>query len=238
MSSVTQSSVGRCELSYWKHDEIEKFMKRQLPVISKKGRGCIIDMHSGDGKDTPHPQPDLFSGGSLKTTPTLSIYYAKKYNADVILCEKNKICRDGLISEYSNHAMIIANNHRLMTMYEQISKYPWILVLNDPNGYGKQSFAVMKSLSVMTPVSDFVIVFNEHSLARAMGLVKNNNENHSLAHVRGATRSAIDNEWMFNDNEWKTRLGKRKILSVGPKRLSNEMNAKILLISNFIPGMK
>jgi len=232
--------LGRSELSYWKHDEIEKFMNRQLPVIKKKGMGCIIDMNAGDGKETPHPQPDLFAGGSLKTTPTMAIHYARKHGSDVILCEKNKDRRLGLIKEYSSLATIIGNNKSLIdSMKDRIIQYQWLLVINDPNGYGDQSIDIMKHLANAVPVSDFIIVFNVHSLVRPMGLAKNpENANHSRHSVRASYRSGIDSQWMMDDNEWKSRLEKKKIMTVGPRRISAEMNAKIMLISNFIPGMK
>ena len=77
--------VGRCQKSFWKHEEIKKYLGRLLPVLSKRSRGLrglIIDMHAGDGEATPHQQPDMFAGGALITTPHLAITMAEKWHAE------------------------------------------------------------------------------------------------------------------------------------------------------------
>ncbi len=225
--------LGRCEHSYWKHDQIERMINRQIPVLAKRGTGCIIDMHSGDGMETPHPQPDFFAGGSLKTTPTLAISAGRKYGCDVILCEANKARRDGLINQFGSEAVIVKNNRDLLGMHESISRYPWLIVINDPNGHGKQNVDVMQSLSEMVPVSDFVVVVNCNSIKRCLGLT---DPNHPLQRVRAAYQSGVDNEWMLTPDQWRLRLGKKQFISVGPMHLSNNMEALILLVSNWIAG--
>ena len=54
--------LGRCEHSYWKHDLIEKFMRRQLPVLMKRGKGCIIDMLVMDKRHPIHSRIYLRAG--------------------------------------------------------------------------------------------------------------------------------------------------------------------------------
>lgn len=225
--------LGRCELSYWKHDHIERFMRRQLPVLMKKGPGCIVDMNAGDGMDTPHPQPDFFAGGSLKTTPTLVIAASRLYRVDAILCESNKHRREGLVSQFGHEAKIIGNHHHLLDESEKFSRYPWILVISDPNGHGDHGADVMRQLADRVPVSDFIVVVNVNSLKRCLGLT---NPDHPRISVRMAYQSGVNNQWMLDADQWKSQLNKRQVLSVGPERLSNNMEALIMLVSNFIPG--
>lgn len=225
--------LGRCERSFWKHGQIERFMRRQLPVLMKKGPGCIIDMNAGDGMDTPHPQPDFFAGGSLKTTPTLVISAARLYKVDAILCEANKHRRAGLVSQFGNEAKIIGNHHHLLDESERFARYPWLLVISDPNGHGEQGVDVMQQLSSIAPISDFIVVVNINSLNRCLGLT---NPDHPRSSVRMAYQSGVENKWMMDTSQWKSQLNKRQVLSVGPERLSNNMEAMIMLVSNFIPG--
>jgi hypothetical protein len=235
------SSLGRGENSYWKQDQIEKFLKRQLPILRKKGRGLIIDTHSGDSGETPHPQNGLFSCGSIKTTPFMAVNYARIYNADVILCEKNKECRSRLSALYEN-AEILSNNNLILDRISSIINYPWVVVISDPNGHGRNSgncFDVLQEISKQVKVSDFIIILNIQSLIRHVAVAKNiNNINHPMSHVRESAKMGLYYEWMLNDDEWKKRLSKRSIIYAGPEWLSGAMTAKVMLISNFIPGVK
>ena len=225
--------LGRCERSYWKHDCIERYLLRQVPILSKRGLGCIIDMHSGDGLDTPHPQPDFFAGGSVKTTPALAVSCARRYPSKVILCEKNKNFLSILIQQWGNEATILGNNKDLLTMAPILSNFPWIIVINDPNGYRHQEVEVMQFLSVTVPVSDFIVVVNHRALRGCLGL---KNPNHPLNSVRRSRESGVAHAWMANPNEWKVKLNKRHVLFTAPCYLSGGMTAQVLLVSNFIPG--
>lgn len=230
-------SLGRSEYSYKKQDQIERFLCRQLPVLSKKGKGLIIDTHSGDGGVTYHPQRDFISGGSIKTTPSICVYYAKKYGADVILCEKKGETRKKLISNFPD-IEVLKDNSLLLQKINDIKKYAWLLVINDPNGYGDQSFNILESLSKIVMCSDFIIVFNSRSLRRASGLLKNHeNSIHKEPCVRNTYKSASENQWMFVDDEWKKRLSKRMLIK-SKINISNAFCAEIMLISNFIPGVR
>lgn len=224
--------MGVGPLSYWKHAQIEDFLYRQLPVLAKRGSGCLIDLHAGDGLATPHPQPDLFAGGSVKTTPALAISAARKYRAKVILCEANRQRRAGLFRQWRSEATIIGNHQELLKKESEIAGFPWVVAISDPNGYGEQGFAVMKRLAEISPVSDFIIVVNITSLIRPLGL----KPNHPRFCVRASRQSGVEHQWMLDPEQWKARLGKRQVLAAGPQRLSNAMTARVLLVSNFIPG--
>lgn len=225
--------LGRCDRSFWKHDHIERFLFRQLPVITKRGKGVIIDMHAGDGYETPHPQPDFFAGGSLKTSPTIAIAAGRKYKTDVILCESNRQRRQGLIAQFGDEARIIGNHSQLMDMESMITQYAWLIAISDPNGHGDQGVDVMQWLIDRVAISDVIAVVNCNSIKRCLGLT---NPDHFLSRVRLAHQSVIENQWMLDPDQWRVRLRKKQVLSCGPTRLSNNMEALIVLVSNFIPG--
>lgn len=225
--------LGRCEKSFYKFAQIKRYMNRQLPVLTSKfGSGCIIDMHAGDGKPTPFPTPDFFVGGSLETTPTLAIAAARFFDADVILCEKNKGQRQYLNDHYGAAACVIGDHFKLHEMAEQVAAYPWILVINDPNGHGDQGVATMQWLAKLVPVSDFIVVVNCFAIRRCLGL----KPNHPEKSIQLARQSGLDNEWMLDPEQWKAKLNKREVLAGKPTRLSNAMEAQILLVSNWIAG--
>lgn len=225
--------LGRCERSFWKHDHIERFLLRQLPVITKRGKGVIIDMHAGDGHETPHPQPDFFAGGSLKTSPTIAIAAGRKYKADVILCEKNSQCRENLIIQFGNESLIIGNHYQLMDMESISSEYAWLIAISDPNGHGDQGVEVMQWLIDRVTISDFIVVVNHNSIKRCLGLT---DPNHPRPCVRASYQSGIDHQWMLDPEQWCIHLRKKQVLSYGPMRLSKNMEAQVLLVSNWIAG--
>lgn len=224
---------GQSERSWCKHDQIEKMIGRQAPILTKKGRGCIIDMHAGDGQETPHPQPDFFAGGSLKTTAAIAIVAGRRWNADVLLCEQNTIRRKALETAYDLYARVIGHNARLLDRKTELTDYAWLMVINDPNGYAEQGVEVMAGIADLNPVSDFIINFNRRSLTRPLGLT---NPDHPSPLVRGSYRSGMEHKWMLSPDEWRKRLGKRYVLATTPVSLSSAMESQILLVSNFIAG--
>ena len=233
--------VGRCRKSFWKHDKIKKYLGRLLPVLSKRSpglRGLIIDMHAGDGEATPHPQPDMFAGGALITTPHLAIAMAEKWRADVWLCERSHAPRKALRSNYGGRARIFGNHHQLLNHADEIRSYPWVIVINDPNGHSDASngVSVMQAIAETNPVSDFIIVCNHRSIRRHLGVGKKDNSKVPLALAVQATAGKY--EWMLTPDNWKERLGKRQVMATEPMTLSPEMTAQVLLVSNFIPGYR
>ena len=223
--------VGRNKNSFWKHDEIERFMRRQLPVISKQGHGCIIDMHAGDGDVTEHPIPDMFSGGSIKSTPALCIALARKYQAQVVLCESSHATRRDLQERYGDQAEIIGSNSKLLDDHWRIRlrNYRWLLVLNDPNGFGTQSENVMQTIATVNRCSDFIIVVNAASYSRPLGLEAQDLQSLS------AKKSAEDHKWMLEKDAWCRFLQKRQAIETKAV-LSANMKPTIFLVSNFISG--
>lgn len=231
--------VGRCSKSFWKHEEIKKYLGRLLPVLSKRSHGShglIIDMHAGDGEATPHPQPDMFAGGALITTPHLAITMAEKWRADVWLCERSHAPRKALKSAYGGFARIFGNHNQLLNHADEIGSYPWVIVINDPNGHSDESngVSIMRAIAETNPVSDFIIVCNHRSIRRHLGVGKKDNSKIPLALAVQATASKY--EWMLQPENWKERLGKRQVMATEPMPLSPDMTAQVLLVSNFIPG--
>ena len=224
---------GQSERSWRKHDLIEKMINRQAPVLTKKGRGCIIDMHAGDGKETPHPQPDFFNGGSLKTTAALAVVAGRRWNADVILCERSRNSRKILETAFAQYALVIGHHAQLLDREPELTGYSWLIVINDPNGYANHGVEVMARIAALNPISDFIINFNRRSLTRPLGLT---NPDHPRASVRGSWRSGMKHKWMLSPDEWRKQLGKRHVLATTPVTLSRAMESQILLVSNFIAG--
>ena len=225
--------VGKSEKSFHKHEQIEQYMNRQLPVLVRKfGRGCIIDMHAGDGEPTPFPTPDFFAGGLLKTTPHLAIAAAREFGADVILCEKTKEQRQHLQDVYGTEARVIGNHANLLELAELIAAYRWILVLNDPNGHSDQGVVIMQWLATTVLISDFIVVVNCHSIRRCLAL----KPCHQKKAINAARKSGLDHEWMLYPEQWKAALNKHQVMAGKPIRLSNAMEAQVLLISNWIAG--
>lgn len=225
--------LGKSERSYCKHEWVDKLIRRQIPVLIKRGTGVIIDMHAGDGCETQHPQPDLFAGGSLKTTAAISVAAGMRYGVKVILCESNKKRRGNLTTLYGNYATVIGDHRLLMDMESLLSTSPWLIAINDPNGHGNHGIETLLFLANCIPCSDFIIVVNRRSIQRCLGLT---NPNHPNLNVRNAYQSGVDHRWMLDPNQWKLHLGKRQVLATEPLRLSRAMEAQILLVSNWIAG--
>ena len=228
--------TGRGAQSYWKHDQIKWFLGCQLPILAKSGHGLIIDMHAGDGEPVDHPIADLFAGKSLETTPALAVGFAEKFGADVILCERSRDARKQLEDEFGDRPVVVdilGNNKELIKpgMAEWLQdEYPWIVVINDPNGFGDQSEEVMLGLSVTQRVIDFVIVVNLHSFVRPLGLP----EDSKLIQCQRARESANDHAWMQDGDAWLRYLG-RKAFRQRDGKLSSAMQARVFLVSNMIP---
>ena len=226
--------VGRGEFSWWKHEAIERAMRRQLPVLAKMGRGLIIDMHAGDGEPTPHPQPDFWAGGALITTPHLAISMADAFGADVWLCEKSHAARHALDDRYGGRARILRNHERLLDELSAIGRCAWTIVLNDPNGHGQHGVEVMQRIAKANQHSDFVVVVNHQSIRRHIGVGKSDNTGNAFALAVEASKEKY--AWMVDPDEWAARLGKRHVLATTIMAFSDAMKPQILLISNFIPG--
>lgn len=228
--------VGRSEKSWRKHEAIERAMGRQLPVLAKRGRGLIVDLHAGDGKATPHRQPDFFAGGALITTPHLALSMAARWGADVWLYEKSRAPRLDLQEAYGERAEVMGNHRGMLNRLDDVAAYPWVMVLCDPNGHGKENngVEVMEAVSTANRRSDFIVVVNRGSILRHQGVGKSDNNGNQFALAVEATKAQY--AWMLTPELWAQRLRKRQYLATAPMRISNEMTAQVVLISNFIPG--
>lgn len=226
--------IGRSGKSFQKHDAISRLMNRQLPVLAKMGRGIIIDMHAGDGRDTPHIQPDFFSGGALITTPHLAIVAGRKFGADVWLCERSHGPRAALVHDYGNDAEILRNHTTLNSRLDEIAAAPWVMVLNDPNGHGAHGVETMQAIAGANRRSDFIVVVNHQSLTRHLAVGKSDNTGNAFALRVEAAKSKY--AWMLDSGKWASTLGKRQFIDTAPMHLSNEMTAVIVLCSNWIAG--
>lgn len=228
--------VGRSKASFWKHEAIKRAMRRQLPILAKRGRGLIIDLNAGDGEATPHRQPDFFAGGALITTPHLALAMGDCYGADVWLCERSHAPRRALSAAYGDRAKIYGNHNQLSKTLGTIAAAPWVMVLSDPNGHGNSSngLSIMRQIAQINPISDFVTVVNHRSIMRHLGVGAKDNSGNAFALAVEASKEHY--AWMLTPQRWADQLGKRQVLATEPRRLSPEMTAQILLISNFIPG--
>ena len=226
--------VGKGERSYQKHEAVRRFLHRQMPVLAKRGRGLIIDMHAGDGRETPHIQPDFFAGGALITTPHLAIVAARKWGADVWLCEKSHAPRVALIAAYSQEATVLRNHNTLDLRLAEIAAAPWVIVLNDPNGHSQHGVDTMREIARANPCSDFIVVVNCGSLKRHLAVGKSDNTGNEFALSVEAAKERYS--WMLEPEAWAQRLFKRQHVATEPMYLSNEMTAQVVLCSNWIAG--
>lgn len=229
--------IGRGDRSFHKLEFMEYFMMRQIPVLSRRGRGLIIDMNAGDGQETPHVQKDFFADGALISTPHLAIRAARRFGADVWLCEKSAPARKRLKELWGNDARIFGNHNTLSKHLDLVANYPWLFVLSDPNGHGDSSngVTVMAKLSEVNHVSDFVVVVNLQSLWRHQGLRTTSNHDENVR-VTAARASKERYSWMVDPNQWAQHLGKRQVMERKPIHQQGAMRAQVLLISNWIAG--
>ena len=204
----------------------------------------VIDMHASDGHGADEPQLvipfqdlDLFDLAISDASPITAERLARLCNppADVLLCESSYEKRQRLraLFHHTQHVSILQNHTRLMQT--DFSLYRWALIFNDPCGHSGHGVEVLEYLSRTIPKSDFIIVVNEGSLGRHLGMNENGEDNGENAHlIAGARETKEFYRWMLDPHQWRIRLGKKEVCWYGAKVMNKAFHGRVLVVSNYL----
>lgn len=242
-----KGNVGRSDVTHIKHQLIETVVSAHVAVLVKKfgTNGTILDMNAGDGEGTEKPQMDLFGDNPSCTTAELTARTAEKVGAQAILCEKNAKQREILKRRFP-YAMTISNHKNAVGHIVENCK--WIVVISDPNGPKDHGIEIMQQISLTIPQSDFIVVFNENSTGRILGVKDwseeteiNDSKHNNSSQINGLRKKKICYQWMMNADRsmpnftgWRVKLGKNRISSTNLIKASRGFHYRIMVISNFL----
>lgn len=241
LQSVTKrrrgkDGAGRGEQSHHKHHLIEKLLQPQIAILSMKiGRGgLLIDMHAGDGHGSPKPQVDLFGLDDSEATAALCVRLAAQWQAEVVLCETRADRRDALRDQFPA-ARILASHNRLPKSID-VGAYPWVIVLNDPNGHSRHGVDVLIHLATTNPKSDFIICVNEGSLQRHLGVADSGDDlgKPNTRMLEACRHAKHGYEWMLDRDRWRELLRKRHGVSARFLCGTGAYKGRVMLLSNRI----
>lgn len=227
------SAKGENPASFVKHEAIERLARGQVArarlFLNAGDHVAIIDMHAGDGRGVVQPEPDLFRGDESTATPILATGIGEAlrrdgYRCDVLLCEKNRD-RRSLLTPLAERGAQILGNHATLPPLD----YRWALVFNDPNGHGAHGDDVLRRVAQEVPKADFLIVVNEASLSRHIGV---NPEQEPGSFAANVAASATKHAWRLAPPEWARLLGRRQVIVSKSTYGRNAMKGRILLVSN------
>lgn len=205
--------AGKSAASWEKHTIIAMALRAQAAKAKQafRGRGVIVDMHAHDGCGVQTPQLDLFGDHSSTSSAGIAWQTARDLDLDLILCERNRQRMAALKERFGDRASYLGNNS-LLTGVEWRA-YSWAAVLNDPNGHSEHSVDVLTHIAAQPTLrSDFIVMINEGSLLRHMGLARKGENDHLYSNVqalRGSRAAAEVYAWMLQPEDWRKRLAKR-----------------------------
>ena len=223
--------------SYEKHFLIKNACSAQIAILDLKigGRGVIIDMHAGDGNGAALPQMDMFREATSEASPVLAERLARCCHnpgyADVILCESHPQRRNHLKEQFGTRVHILSNNKNLLNY--DFSCYAWGFVINDPCGHSGHAVDVLEFLSVSLPKADFLIVVNEGSLNRHLGLKLPRKEKEGSL-VQHAYESKERYAWMLDPQNWRRRLQRRSVVSYAATINNRAFRGRVLIVTNYV----
>lgn len=229
-----RDGIGKGENSYKKHDLMQHAAGAYIGKNNYHGgNGIIIDMHAGDGVGVLLPQPDFFRPAISDASPKIAARMAADCipPADIVLCEKKVARRAELKAQLGAMPFltILGNNAEVLRL--SLEEYEWAVVLNDPCGHGGHSIEVMQEIARRIPRSDFIVAVNEGSLRRHLGLTASTNGS-ALARVRASYATKEQYRWMLSHDEWRNRLGKRKVFIARNLIANRAFQGRVLVLSN------
>jgi len=231
-----RDGAGKGEESYRKHFLISHILLPQVAILSMKlGRGgLIVDMHAGDGEGVETPQQDCFGVDISDGTAAMAVQAAWKWGASVVLCETKPVLRKKLKAHFRG-ATILTTHNKIPTVI-QINTYPWVVVLNDPNGHSRHGLDVLAYISRASRVSDFIICVNEGSLKRHLGVRDNVDDvgHKNGAMLKGCVEKRDQYAWMMDRDEWKVLLRKKHGASARFLCGKGAYKGRVMLFSNFV----
>jgi len=186
-------------------------------------------MHAGAGEGIALPQLDFFREDVSFPTATLATRLSDIVQGDVILCERKVKERQQLTQKFP-HAVILADHADIP---EQLGHgYDWALVLNDPCGYSEHGIETMQQIASQV-ATDWLIVFNEGSLMRILGMrpVVTQQEIPFVARVRAARALYA---WMAEPQAWAARLRARHMARTVLIPASDGFRYRIFVLSRML----
>lgn len=231
-----KDGAGKGEESYRKHFLIRHILGPQIAILAMKfGRGgLIIDMHAGDGEGVETPQMDCFGIDLSNGTAEMAVQLAKKWDANVVLCESKQEKRKKLMEIFPG--IPILTTHNRIPKEVRIDEYPWVVVLNDPNGHSRHGLDVLDHISRANRISDFIVCVNERSLKRHLGHADGPDygEHKNLPMLKGCREKCLKYEWMLDRDEWRVFLRKKHGASARFLCGKHAYVGRVMLFSNFV----
>lgn len=231
-----KDKAGKGQRSHQKHHLIKQLLQPQIAILSMKiGRGgLLIDMHAGDGQGVPKPQVDLFGMDDSEATAALCDRLAAQWQAEVVLCETRIDRREALRDQFP--AARVLTSHNQVPKVIDVGAYPWVIVLNDPNGHSRHGIDVLMHLAEVNRRSDFIICVNEGSLQRHLGVADSGDDvgkaNGSM--IEACRHAKHDYEWMLDRDRWRELLRKRHGVSARFLCGTKAYKGRVMLLSNCI----
>jgi hypothetical protein len=225
-----EGGVGRSENTYVKHALIHAAVKGQLASFRIKNptkRILLIDGNAGDGAGVPLPQLDIFGASLSAATPALLTDLAGKYDAEVLLCEKDKATREKLAANFPNTRII--SDHAGAP--DCVGGYDYAIWISDPNGPSGQGVDHMRCLSDRMK-SDFVIAFNERFVASIRNKIPNSDD---PAIIRAFEANNARYGQMTDPRWWASQLNRRRLAwTSAVHSISNRFGCRVLTVANFL----
>lgn len=230
-----RDGLGKGEHTSHKHLLISKLLNAQaakLAAVFGPG-GVVIDMHAHDGNGVVTPQADLFDEWALsRSTAAMAVAVAARYAGQAVLCERSPERRALLVEHFgARDGVEILRNHALLDPARHVAPFPWVIVLNDPNGHSTHGPEVLEAITRGNPRTDFIVVINEGSLHRhlAVGATGAADESPRVRASREATRKYT---WMVDPGEWRRLLRKRFCVQARTLVKNGAFHGRVNLFTN------
>jgi hypothetical protein len=182
----------------------------------------LIDGNAGDGVGVQLRQADLFEGPQFsRSTPKLLSDLADHHQATLCLCDHERAKRRLLAEKFPNAHVVASQQEAAEFAIDNGFKYA--LWLSDPCGYAGHGVEHMHKVAVQIVRSDFIIVFNEGALLRAV----------SVAHSP-YWRKHQEYAPMLAPSWWQQQLQKRYLARSQLINQSNGFHFRLLVASNFL----
>ena len=239
----TNDGVGRGINSDHKHNLFKQVASAQIVILNLKikGQGLIVDMHAGDGNGIekhqlvlPFLEKEFHEYMLSEPSPRLADKWARQCTpiAEVILCEKQADHRAHLEHFFASHTHVrIYPNHNLLEK-EDLSRYAWIFVFNDPNGPAWHGITVLDHIA-QHPKADFLIVVNELAIQRHSALSPQGPVGES-PRIQGARATSQRDVWMLDPENWQRRLNRQWVAWHRTTINNPAFHGRVIVASNYL----
>ena len=214
---------GKSDRSWIKHDLFIKAVGAQVAAFRWRfpdAKMLLIDGNAGDGDGVPMRQLDWINDAQSRPTPQLLADLARKHNATLCLCERNRAKRKLLAVRFPG--VNIVSSHAEAAKVA-LDGFNYVLWLSDPCGPAGHGVEHMRKVAMQVLRSDFVIALNEHTLERFVGAAHSPFWKPHQKYVPMA-----DPTW------WLGELPKRFLARTPIIKQSSNFRYRILVISDFV----